>query len=210
MAGWREHSGRAVGLPIDNVDTDQIIPARFMSTPRAAGYGNFLFHDLRHGANGETRGGFPLDEPAAETASILIAGRNFGSGSSREAAVYALVDAGFRAVLAPSFADIFSANAVNNGLLPATLAAQDIAVLLAAAPCHLKIDLAERRIVHGGRDFSFALSDDRCLKLVNGWDDIDMTAAHAAAISNFAQSRRKAAPWVWPRTVCPVASDEDP
>lgn len=199
MAGWREHSGRAIGLPLDNVDTDQIIPARFMATPRSAGYGSYLFHDLRRDASGALRGEFPLNGPAAEGASILIAGRNFGSGSSREAAVYALVDAGFRAVLAPSFADIFSANAANNGLLTASLAPVDLDWLQAATPCQLGISLVERRIDLGDRHAGFELRADACRKLLNGWDDIDLTAARGAEIASFAQSRRKAAPWVWPQ-----------
>ena len=134
MSGWTRHEGLAVGLPRENVDTDQLIPARFMATPRSEGYGRFLLHDLR----GD---GFPLDAPEADGASVLVARRNFGSGSSREAAVYALVDAGFRAVIAPSFGDIFAGNAVNNGLLPAVAAAGEVEALLSAAPLPVSIDL---------------------------------------------------------------------
>ena len=112
MAGWSTHTGTAVYLPRDNVDTDQLIPARFMSTPRSEGYGKFLLHDLRRDDRGDLDPDFPLN--SHPDASVLIAGANFGSGSSREAAVYALVDAGFRAVIAPSFGDIFASNAVNN------------------------------------------------------------------------------------------------
>ncbi|MGY9047750.1 MAG: 3-isopropylmalate dehydratase small subunit, partial [Rhodobacterales bacterium] len=115
MAGWSRHDGTAVALPRDNIDTDQLIPARFMSASRAEGYGQFLLRDLREGDPD-----FPLDR--FPQASILLAGRNFGCGSSREAAVYALVDAGIRCVIATGFGDIFAANAVNNGLLPARLA----------------------------------------------------------------------------------------
>ena len=199
MAGWREHSGCAISLPFDNVDTDQIIPARFMATPRSAGYGSYLFHDLRRDGSGTLCGDFPLSSSAAKGASILIAGRNFGCGSSRAAAVYALVDAGFRAVLAASFADTFSANAANNGLLTASLAPTDLHWLQAAAPCQLEISLAERRIGLGDREAAFELRADAHQKLINGWDDIDLTAAHAVEIASFAQSRRKAAPWVWPQ-----------
>ncbi len=114
MTGWTKIEGRAVALAQANVDTDQLIPARFMSAPRSAGYGAFLLHDARqdqadHVLNRHTR------------ADVLITRRNFGSGSSREAAVYALVDFGIKAVFAPSFGDIFQSNAVNNGLLPARL-----------------------------------------------------------------------------------------
>ena len=119
MAGWSTHIGMAVSLPQANIDTDQLIPARFMSVPRAQGYGRFLLHDMRREETGDMKADFPLN--AHEGMSVLIAGRNFGSGSSREAAVYALVDSGIRAVFAPSFGDIFASNAVNNGLLPAQI-----------------------------------------------------------------------------------------
>ena len=187
MSGWSHHRGLAVGLAVENIDTDQLIPARFMSAPRAAGYGQFLLHDLR-GA------GFPLDAPGAAGASILIAGRNFGSGSSREAAVYALVDAGFRAVIAPSFGDIFAANAVNNGLLPARA---DAAGLLDALPAELAIDLGAQTVSGAGHSFGFEIDPVWKTKLLNGWDDIDMTAACRAEIAAFAARRREQAPWIW-------------
>ena len=109
----------ACPLPLSNVDTDQLIPARFMSRPRSEGYGDFLLHDLRRGEAGALDPAFPLN--AHPGAGILVARRNFGCGSSREAAVYALADFGFACVIAPSFGDIFASNAVNNGLLPATV-----------------------------------------------------------------------------------------
>ena len=103
MSGWSKHIGSAVALDLENIDTDQLIPARFMSTPRSEGYAPFLLHDLRHEADGQLVPDFPLNR--FPDASVLVARRNFGSGSSREAAVYALVDFGFRAVIAPSFGD---------------------------------------------------------------------------------------------------------
>lgn len=200
MAGWSRHEGLAVGLPLENIDTDQLIPARFMSTPRSAGYGSFLLHDLRHRPDGSPEPGFVLNTPEAAGASVLVARRNFGGGSSREAAVYALVDAGFRAVLAPSFGDIFSSNAVNNGLLPARLPAETVEQLLAAAPLRLAIDLEDRTIAGEGLRLTFELDPVWRMKLVNGWDDIDLTRAHAAEIEAFAGARRTATPWLWPRT----------
>lgn len=200
MAGWTVQEGVAVGLPLENVDTDQIIPARFMATPRAEGYGRFLLHDLRHGADGAPLPDFPLNRPAAAGASILVARRNFGGGSSREAAVYALVDAGFRVVLAPSFGDIFAANAVNNGLLPARLEEAEIERLLAVEPLTLRVDLDAGRIAGDGIDLSFTLDPIWRLKLTQGWDDIDLTAAHGAAIADFARARRSRQPWLWPGT----------
>ena len=108
-------SARACPFPYANVDTDQLIPARFMRRPRTEGYGPFLLHDLRRRADGELDPDFPVNAEAYAGAEILVARRNFGCGSSREAAVYALADFGFRAVIAPSFGDIFSSSAVKNG-----------------------------------------------------------------------------------------------
>jgi 3-isopropylmalate/(R)-2-methylmalate dehydratase small subunit len=199
MAGWTRCEGLAVGLPIENIDTDQLIPARFMSAPRSAGYGGFLLHDLRHGPDGELRADFPLNAPEAKAASILVARRNFGGGSSREAAVYALVDAGFCAVIAPSFGDIFTSNAVNNGLLPARVSEEDAERLLGVTPATLTIDLDTLTITGaGGLSVAFQLDPVWRLKLINGWDDIDLTRSHATQIAYFAQSRRAKQPWLWP------------
>jgi 3-isopropylmalate/(R)-2-methylmalate dehydratase small subunit len=201
MTGWTEHTGAAIALPIDNIDTDQLIPARFMSAPRSAGYGGFLLHDLRRDAQGALLPDFPLNRCPAT--SILIAGRNFGSGSSREAAVYALIDAGIRVVIAPGFGDIFAANAVNNGLLPAKVTGTDAAALLKghAQPSDLHIDLAARTITGPTGVIPFDLPDTWQRKLVNGWDDIDLTASNAADIAAFRADRHRNHPWAWPATV---------
>jgi len=196
MAGWTHHDGQAIALPLDNVDTDQLIPARFMSIPRAQGYGGHLLYDLRRGEKGDLRPDFPINR--WPNASILIAGRNFGCGSSREAAVYALVDAGFQAVIAPGFGDIFAGNAVNNGLLPAQVEADMVAALTAAAPGTAQIDLENRRIVMGDVQAEFALGDAARTKLINGWDDIDLTRAEAESIAAYRAARAQSAPWVWP------------
>lgn len=198
MAGWTVHEGLAAALALQNVDTDQLIPARFMSTPRSQGYGDYLLYDLRHDDDGAPRPDFALNKAEAEAATILVAGRNFGCGSSREAAVYALVDAGFRAVLAPSFGDIFASNAVNNGLLPATLEAERIEALLAGGPCRLSVDLAAGTITGAGVSERFQLDPVWTQKLINGWDDIDLTRAHGEAIQTFAAARRQSAPFLWP------------
>jgi 3-isopropylmalate/(R)-2-methylmalate dehydratase small subunit len=179
--------GVAVGLAMDNIDTDQLIPARFMSAPRSQGYGGFLLADLRGP-------GFALDDPRAAGAQILIAGRNFGCGSSREAAVYALVDAGFRAVIAPSFGDIFAANAVNNGLLPAVA---ETGALLAALPGPARVDLDGQTVAVGGQTLPFAIDPVWRLKLLNGWDDLDLTARHQTEIAAHTARVRNAAPWFW-------------
>ena len=199
MAGWTRHEGQAVALAIDNVDTDQLIPARFMSAPRSEGYGSFLLHDLRRDADGTLLRELPLNRH--DGASVLVAGRNFGSGSSREAAVYALVDAGFRAVVAPGFGDIFAANAVNNGLLPARVAGDAVDALidaLGAETLPARIDLPQRRLTIGTQTLQFALDWAWREKLVNGWDDIDLTLRHSGRIAEDRRRRRAARPWAWP------------
>lgn len=202
MAGWRTHRGKVLGLPIVNIDTDQLIPARFMSVPRVQGYGSYLLHDMRRDATGAMRPDFPLN--ACPEASVLLAGRNFGSGSSREAAVYALVDAGIRAVIAPSFGDIFSANAVNNGLLPAQVDEESHAALetaLANGPQNINIDISARSLAIDAVEVGFALDDSWATKLINGWDDIDLTRNHGAAVTAFKKKRSQTAAWAWPEAV---------
>ncbi len=186
MSGWRTHTGRAGVLAQDNIDTDQLIPARFMSTPRSQGYGDFLLFDQREDA--------PEHLLNRAKPSILIVGRNFGSGSSREAAVYALVDFGIRAVFAPSFGDIFASNAVNNGLLPGRVSGQVHAVLTELDGQELTVDL-EACTVAG---HPFEIDPVWQTKLMNGWDDIDLTRQHEAAIAAFTTERKAGAGWSWP------------
>ena len=199
MAGWSVHTGKAVSLPQANVDTDQLIPARFMSVPRSEGYGPYLLHDVRRDDAGSLRTDFPLN--AYPEASVIISRRNFGSGSSREAAVYALVDAGIHAVIAPSFGDIFAANAVNNGLLPARVDEDECKALEAGlknGPEDIKIDIEARTLTLGSISAAFALDESWAKKLINGWDDIDLTCNHGAAIAAFKHIRSQTAPWAWP------------
>ena len=199
MAGWSVHDGKAVSLPKANVDTDQLIPARFMSVPRSEGYGPYLLHDMRRDDDGRLRPDFPLN--ACPGASVIISRRNFGSGSSREAAVYALVDAGIRTVIAPSFGDIFAANAVNNGLLPARVDEEVCNTLEAAlenGPGDIRIDIEARTLTLRAMSAAFALDDSWDKKLINGWDDIDLTRNHGVAIAAFKHIRSQTAPWAWP------------
>lgn len=196
--GWESHTGRAAALPRQNVDTDQLIPARFMSRPRSAGYGDYLLHDLRRNGEGLDPD-FPLNRREAEGASVLVTGRNFGSGSSREAAVYALVDAGFKAVLAPSFGDIFRRNAVNNGLLPGLVDDCDMPMLFDGCPGPFAIDLAGQQIVTPRGVIAFALPAHEVAKIASGWDDIDITLYHREAIGAFRARHLAAHPFVRPR-----------
>lgn len=199
MSGWSVTEGLAVALPRESVDTDQLIPARFMSVSRADGYGPYLLHDMRRDEAGALLADFPLNR--APEATILVARRNFGSGSSREAAVYALVDFGIRVVIAPSFGDIFSGNAVNNGLLPLVLPPETVEALLAdlsESADEMTVDLARGQVRFRNRVHEFTLPDVWREKLLNGWDDIDLTISRAEAIAAYRDRRMSAAPWVWP------------
>ncbi len=189
-------------LPQSNVDTDQLIPARFMKRSRADGYGGFLLHDLRFDEQGAQKPDCPLNDPQRYGAQILVSRRNFGSGSSREAAVYALVDYGITCVIAPSFGDIFASNAVNNGLLPATVSEDDCEALLSGlidGAQTAMVDLETQTIRSANLVLPFTVDPVWRTKLLNGWDDIDLTRSHAAAISAFAAADRKDRPWMQPR-----------
>lgn len=192
-----------VGLPHANVDTDQLIPARFMKEPRSVGYGQFLLYDVRRDAQGVLESDFALNRPHASRAEVLVARRNFGAGSSREAAVYALVDDGFRCVIAPSFGDIFASNAVNNGLLPAVVAEEDAERLLQALEGDemVRVDLNEQRIRIGTLAVGFDINPVWRTRLLNGWDDIDMTRQHDRNIDEFANTYAERFPWAQPVTL---------
>lgn len=196
----------ACPLGLANVDTDQLIPARFMSRPRSAGYGGFLLHDLREGASG-----FILDDRRYAGAKILVARRNFGTGSSREAAVYALWDFGIRAVVAPSFGDIFASNACKNGLLTATVTSEAAEALIAgletAESPTLNVDLEACTIAGSGQGSAgqgaipFTIDPVRRMQLLNGWDDLDLTRQYTAEIAAYRTRREAGSPWAFPRPV---------
>jgi 3-isopropylmalate/(R)-2-methylmalate dehydratase small subunit len=188
--------GPGVALPLASIDTDQLIPARFMSRPRAEGYGGFLLHDLRRDADGSLDPGFPLN--AVPEARVLVARRNFGSGSSREAAVYALADARIGAVIAPSHGDIFASNAVKNGVVPARVTEADGERLIAALVARVRVDVAAGRVVCGDIDVAFALDEVWREQLVNGWDDVDLTRARADDLARFRERDATARPWARP------------
>jgi len=180
----------AAPLPRANVDTDQIVPALYLQKPRSDNFGNYLFRGLRHDANGQPRDGFVLDEPAYAQARILVAGPNFGCGSSREHAVWALHDAGFRAVVAPGFGDIFFGNALKNGLLPVRLSEAVVRQMLADLRAHpgarMTVDLRAQTVTgpRGGIE-PFAIDPFPRHCLLEGLDEIDYTLAQHAAIDAF-------------------------
>lgn len=200
MEPIRRIESSAIVLPFANIDTDQLLPARFLKVPRSEGYGRLLLHDLRFDENGQERSGFPLNASHAREAKILVAGRNFGGGSSREGAIYALVDFGIRCVIAPSFGDIFSNNATNNALLTAVVTETDLEALsraLERTSCAV-VDLEACQVSAGDLNIPFMIDPVRRTKLLNGWDDIDMTRSYAAAISAFVERDSAARPWALP------------
>jgi 3-isopropylmalate/(R)-2-methylmalate dehydratase small subunit len=190
----RRFAGPAVAIARDNIDTDQVIPARFLKTTARTGLGADLFADWRRHADGTPREGFILNTPAAAGATVLVAGRNFGCGSSREHAPWALVDFGFRAVVAGSFADIFRQNALKNGLLPIAIAEADHAALLALVErepgVEVSVDL-ERQVVGltGGAEAAFTIDAFARECLMTGVDEIGYVLAQAEAIARFESSR---------------------
>jgi 3-isopropylmalate/(R)-2-methylmalate dehydratase small subunit len=201
MERFTELETKAIGLPQANIDTDQLIPARFLKRSRSEGYGRFLLHDLRRDASGALRDN-PLDHPGRAGAALLIARRNFGCGSSREAAVYALRDFGIRCVAAPSFGDIFASNAVKNGLLPAEVSEADSEALLASQALadggEVRVDLFAQTIAAGNRVASFTIDPVWKIQLLNGWDDIDLTLTEKANIDRFRAEDVTARPWATP------------
>jgi 3-isopropylmalate/(R)-2-methylmalate dehydratase small subunit len=185
-------SGQMAPLPRANVDTDQIIPKQFLKRVERSGFGPFLFWDWAQDAEGELDPGFVLNRPEYAEAAVLVSGPNFGSGSSREHAPWALEDRGFRAIIAPSFADIFRGNSYNVGLLPIALSSDDVATLTALADDpsnHVTIDLPAQTVVSG--DFAASFEIDPAVKhrLLNGLDHVALTLAHAEEIQRFEQDR---------------------
>jgi 3-isopropylmalate/(R)-2-methylmalate dehydratase small subunit len=197
MQPFTAHSGRAVSLPRANVDTDQIIPKQFLKRIERTGFGPALFFDWRYLADGSPNPEFELNRPAAAGATILLTGPNFGCGSSREHAPWALADYGFRAIIAPSFADIFFGNCCQNGLLPVTLPEAEVRVLARRAETaedyQVSVDLVTRRVRDGqGFEAAFAFDEYRREMLLKGLDEIGRTLLEEPRIAAF--ERRRAAP----------------
>ena len=190
------HTGRVAALPRANVDTDQIIPKQFLKRIERTGFGPALFFDWRYLPDGSPDPAFELNTPKARGATLLLAGENFGCGSSREHAPWALAEYGFRAILAPSFADIFHGNCCQNGLLPVTLSAKAVHELFRrydAAPVgyELSVDLVTTTVRDArGFESPFEISRYRREMLLHGLDEIGRTLRHEAAIAAFERARR--------------------
>jgi len=194
-------TGLAAPFPLANVDTDRIIPARFLKTIKRTGLGAHLFNDIRFNADGSERPDFVLNRPPYREARILVAGANFGCGSSREHAPWALLDFGIRSVVAESFADIFFNNCFKNGILPVALAPDQVGRLMddARGPDPtLTIDLPAERVRRaGGEAIAFKVDPFRKHCLLNGLDDIGLTLERRTSIDRFEERQRREAPWLW-------------
>jgi 3-isopropylmalate/(R)-2-methylmalate dehydratase small subunit len=190
----------AVPMPGENIDTDQIIPARFLRRPRKEGYQDFLFHDDRYDADANEKPGFVLNRPEYRQARIIVAGRNFACGSSREGAVYALADYGIRSVIAPSFSDIFFNNALINGLLPVRLRQEETAEILDwladGKPREIGVDLVKKEVRAAGRIYSFQLDGMKRRCMLEGLDEISLTRTYMPQIESFEKDYYRKASWL--------------
>ncbi len=201
MQKFKILQGIAAPLKMINVDTDMIIPKQFLKTIKKSGLGQYLFHELRTDENGATNPDFVLNQPSWRKAEILISGENFGCGSSREHAPWALLDFGIRCVIASSFADIFKMNAMKNGILPIVLPEDKVALLMEdaekGANAQIEINLPEQKITRpDGKEIHFDIeaADKHCL--LNGLDDIALTLEKHQSIADFEAKRRQVQPWI--------------
>ena len=185
-------TGQMAPLPRANVDTDAIIPKQFLKRVERSGFGPFLFYEWAYDEEGELIPDFVLNQPEYETASVLVSGPNFGSGSSREHAPWSIEDRGFKAVIAPSFADIFYNNCVNIGLLPVVLTEGEVATLtqIAEGPDNLvTIDLAEQTVTTTGFEARFEIDSFAKHRLLNGLDNIALTLEYGPLIGSYEEKR---------------------
>ena len=195
MQPFTKLTGLAAAMPEANINTDLIIPKQFLKTIHRKGLGQHLFNDLRYRADGSEDPAFVLNREPGRSASILLAGANFGCGSSREHAPWALLDFGIRAVLAPGFADIFATNAVKNGILPGIITPEVLAALVAHAG-ELTVDLEANQIRAGAQVFPFKADPWARTTLLEGLDEIEQTLRGIQRVEAFEAGRKAAAPWL--------------
>ena len=192
--------GVAAPLPAPNIDTDKIIPKQYLKTIERTGLGRYLFDDLRFTPDRKERAEFVLNRPPWRKAVILVAGENFGCGSSREHAPWALLDFGIHCVIAPGFADIFYNNCFKNGILPVILPQDQVDILAKDAEQKklLTVDLPQQKVLReNGEGFSFAIDGWRKHRLLDGLDDISLTFEHEAAITSFERQQKESQPWLY-------------
>jgi 3-isopropylmalate/(R)-2-methylmalate dehydratase small subunit len=203
MEAFKKLEAMAVSIQIANIDTDQIIPARFLKTPRSVNHGEFLFHDMRRNSDGGLDPNFILNDPNNKDTQILVADANFGCGSSRESAVYALFDGGIKCVIAPSFGDIFYNNSTKNGLLPIVLERSKIEqiwhTLKTANNTNIEVSLEDQTIhLPNGTTFEFEIDPFRKQSLLEGLDEIDLTLKYNELIKNHENAQSMERPWIVP------------
>lgn len=194
-------TGIAAPMPLVNIDTDMIIPKQFLKTIKRSGLGANLFDEMRFTQSGEEIPDFVLNQPAYRKAEILVAGDNFGCGSSREHAPWALLDFGIRAVISTSFADIFYNNCFKNGILPIVMPREVVDILMEdarkGANARMTVDLEAQTVTSSdGKVFSFEVDSFRKHCLINGLDDIGLTLEKVASIDTFEKTSAQARPWV--------------
>ena len=200
MTPFTTHTGRAAPLPLINIDTDMIIPKQFLKTIKRTGLGANLFDEMRFTKEGAEIPQFVLNQPAYRKSSILVSGDNFGCGSSREHAPWALLDFGIRCIIAPSFADIFFNNCFKNGILPIRLAKEKVEELTQAAANpdnEITIDLDAQVIRCENIEYGFDVDPFRKHCLINGLDDIGLTLEKAEHIASYEEKRQSETPWLF-------------
>jgi 3-isopropylmalate/(R)-2-methylmalate dehydratase small subunit len=193
MEPIRRHGGLVFPLDRANVDTDQIIPKQFLKRNERQGFGAFIFYHWRFYDDGSKRQDFPLNEEKYEGASILLAGENFGCGSSREHAPWAIQDYGFKVVIAPSFADIFYSNCFKNGILPIQVPLEQVETWLRVAEEHalnLEVDLERQIVSTQTEDIPFEISEYHKEMLLNGWDEIAVTLTYGDQIDDYEKNHK--------------------
>ena len=202
MEPYKKHESIAALMNRGNVDTDQIIPKQFLKKVERSGFGAHLFHDWRFNDDGSDNPGFELNKPAFKGAKILVAGDNFGCGSSREHAPWAIADYGFNTIISTSFADIFYNNCVKNGILAIKTDMSQLDKLMKEIASNegvrFTVDLENQRVsTPAGNDFSFEIDPFRKENLLNGLDDIGLTLKHADKIDEYERRHRLDFPWLW-------------
>jgi 3-isopropylmalate/(R)-2-methylmalate dehydratase small subunit len=202
MEPYKKHESIAALMNRNNVDTDQIIPKQFLKKVERTGFGAHLFHDWRFNPDGSEDLTFELNKPAFKGAKILVTGDNFGCGSSREHAPWAIADYGFNTIISTSFADIFYNNCFKNSVLPLVVNGATLAALMqeviANEGVKFSVDLENQKVTTpGGNDFSFEVEPFRKHNLLNGLDDIGISLKHEDKITAFEERQKQSLPWLW-------------
>ncbi len=202
MEPYKKHESISALMNRSNVDTDQIIPKQFLKKVERSGFGAHLFHDWRFNDDGSDNPEFELNNPVFKGAKILVVGDNFGCGSSREHAPWAIADYGFNTIISTSYADIFYNNCFKNGILPIKVSNQQLDALMAEISANegvrFVVDLAYQQVITpAGNSFTFDIDPFRKGNLLSGLDDIGLTLKHVDKISAYEEHHKKAFPWLW-------------